>query len=182
MGPFSAFHAIPTTAKDAERRSTPMKETTIAQISIVPAIILGAAVVAIFGGVASTVSLVRGILLVGFGLYFAWKLFARVARMRVAVTDDKVIVVNLDQRVEFDLHSVSIDAQRTRGRWWFNRYIVHGLLSKLDRNHQPPARILVLTDASGKKTHVGVAPPFGSRLDTVAEDLISAIEERRIAA
>lgn len=159
-----------------------MKETVVARSSLVPAVIGAAAVIAIFVGVASTVSIVRAILLLGFGAFFAKKLFERVTRMRLAVTDDKVIVVNLDERVELDLQTVGIDARRSHGRWWFTKYVLHPGRKALDPNYQPAARVLCLTDAHGRSAQVGVAPRYGSRLDAVAEDLIAAIEARRFAA
>ena len=70
-----------------------MKETIVAQRPLAPAIIGLAAVAALFLGVASTVSFFRAVLLLAFGAYWGWKLFRRITRMRLAVTDEKVIVV-----------------------------------------------------------------------------------------
>lgn len=159
-----------------------MKETIVAQSPLVTAVIGAAVVAAIFVGAASTVPILWAVVLVGFGAYFAKRLFERVVRMRLAVTDDKVIVVNLDERVELDLQTVGVDARRSRGRWWFTQYLVHPGRKALDPNYQPAARVLCLTDAHGKSASVDVAPRYGSGLDTVAEDLINAIEERRLAA
>ncbi len=41
------------------------------------------------------------------------------------------------------------------------------------------ARSLILTDASGTKAQVGVAPAYGTRLDEIAEDLYVAIDRMR---
>ncbi len=159
-----------------------MKETIVARKSLVPAVLGVVAVLVIFAGAASSVPLVRAVLLLGFGVFFARKLFLRVARMRLSVTDDKVIVVNLDERVELDLETVSIDARRSRGRWWFTQHVLHPARTVMDADYQPAARVLCLSDAHGQSASVDVAPRYGSGLDTVAEDLVSAIEERRLAA
>ncbi len=159
-----------------------MTETIVARSSLATAAVGAAVVIAIFASAASSVSFLLAIVLLGFGVFFAKKLFVRVARMRVAVTDEKVIVVNLDERVELDLQTVNIDARKSRGRWWFTQYVVHPIRSFLDSDYQPAARVLCVTDAHGHTAKVGVAPRYGTGLDTVAEDLISAIEERRLAA
>ena len=94
-----------------------MKETIVAQRPLAPAIIGLAAVAALFLGVASTVSFFRAVLLLAFGAYWGWKLFLRITRMRLAVTDEKVIVVNLDECVELDLKTVDVGSRNTRYRW-----------------------------------------------------------------
>lgn len=160
----------------------PMKETIVAQKPLATAVIAVAVVAAIFVGVATTIPFVRAVLLLGFGAFFAKKVFDRFTRVRLSVTDDKVVVVNLDERVELDLHTVDIEARRSRGRWWFTQHFLHPGRSALDPNYQPAARVLRLTDADGQSADVGVAPRYGSGLDTVAEDLIDAIEERRISS
>ena len=174
-------NTTPNNRKGCVTESSPMKETVDARKSLVPAVLGVVVVLAIFAGVASSVLFVREVLLLGFGVFFARKLFLRVARMRLAVTDDKVIVVNLDERVELDLETVSIDTRKSRGRWWFTQYVVHPVRSAVDADYQP-ARVLCLSDAHGQSASVDVAPRYGSGLDTVAEDLVSAIEEKRLAA
>ena len=174
-------NATPNNRKGCDTESSPMKETIVARKSLVPAVLGVVAVLVIFAGVASALPFVRAVLVLGFGAFFARKLFLRVARMRLAVTDDNVIVVNLDERVELDLETVSIDTRRSRGRWWFTQYVVHPVRSAMDADYQP-ARVLCLSDAHGQSASVDVAPRYGSGLDTVAEDLVSAIEEKRLAA
>ena len=158
-----------------------MKETIVAQRPLAPAIIGLAAVAALFLGVASTVSFFRAVLLLAFGAYWGWKLFHRIARMRLAVTDEKVIVVNLDECVELDLKTVDVDSRNTRYRWPV-RWVVEKVSSAFSDDGSSNGRVLWLTDANGRSASVDVAPSYGSGLDTVAEDLIVAIEQRRAAA
>lgn len=48
-----------------------------------------------------------------------------------------------------------------------------------NRREVKKPRSLVLTDASGVRAQVGVAPAYGSRLDEIAEDLYIAIDRMR---
>ena len=50
------------------------------------------------------------------------------------------------------------------------------LLSDSGGKYDKTGRMLYLTDGSGRKVHVGLAPVYGSRLDTIAEDLYRAID------
>ena len=83
--------------------------------------------------------------------------------------------------VELDLKTVEVDSRNTRYRWPV-RWVVEKVSSAFSADGSSKGRVLWLTDANGHSASVDVAPSYGSGLDTVAEDLIVAIEQRRAAA
>lgn len=88
----------------------------------------------------------------------------RFAQMRLSVTRSSVVVVNYTTRHEFPIDEVQIVDERDTS------------ILLPDASGTPASgRTLYVMDRSGRKAHVALAPIYGSRLDTIAEDLYRAI-------
>lgn len=86
-------------------------------------------------------------------------------RMKLVVTPTSVVVVNLISRAEFPLGEARIVGEHDRSPY------VSDAGGKLDT----AGRVLYLVDDGGKTARIGLAPVYGSRRDTMAEDLKRAI-------
>ena len=114
---------------------------------------------------------------VGTVAYVFWKRFDN---MKLSVTTQSVLVVNFSKRFALDLASVRIDDEVAPDVWPQDDFIDSGSISSNTAGSKK-ARALCLTDASGIKVPVGVAPSYGTRLDEIAEDLYIAIDRMREA-
>ena len=73
--------------------------------------------------------------------------------MKLSVTQDSVIVVNFLKQYEIPLNEVEIHDNRDRSP--------------------------LLSNGSSPRVPISIAPAFGSRLDTIAEDLYRAIDKMK---
>lgn len=120
---------------------------------------------------------VRIILFLG-TLWVAHTLLNRLERMKLSVTSEVVHVVNFNSKFALDLQSVRIDDEKNPDAWPQNDIIEATDVSSNVAGSKR-ARVLCLTDDSGLKAQVGVAPSYGSRLDEIAEELYIAIDRMR---
>ncbi len=86
------------------------------------------------------------------------------AEMKLSVTSESVVVVNFASRKYLDLTTVQIVDQAHPLTWPVD-----------DTERERAARALYLTDESGQRVRVAVAPSRGHQLDTIAEALYRAI-------
>ena len=100
-----------------------------------------------------------------FALLIAW----RVSRMKLSVTQDSVIVVNFLKQYEIPLNEVEIHDNRDRSP----------LLSDAGGRLDTDGRVLSVSNGSSPRVPISIAPAFGSRLDTIAEDLYRAIDKMK---
>lgn len=113
-------------------------------------------------------------------LLVAYEAQSRMRAMKLSVTTDSVHVVNFNSKYVLDLDSVRIDDEKNRETWPQNDVVSAEDLA-VGSAGSNSARVLCLTDDSGIKAKVGVAPSYGSRLDEIAEGLHEAIETMRSA-
>lgn len=123
---------------------------------------------------------------VRFGLYIvvfsiAITLLNRMRNMKLSVTPEKVHVVNFNSKFALDINSVRIDDQNNPNAWPQNDFVPPEALAS-NTAGSTQARELMLTDHTGIKANVGVAPSYGTRLDEIAEDLYIAIDRMRAAS
>ncbi len=111
-------------------------------------------------------------------LYVAHMLLGRLERMKLSVTPEVVHVVNFNSKFALDLQTVRIDDAKNPDAWPQNDMVGAGeFAANAPDNKQ--ARMLCLTDDSGIKAQVGVAPSYGARLDEIAEELYIAVDRMR---
>jgi hypothetical protein len=94
---------------------------------------------------------------------------SRFAQMKLSVTRTSVVVVNYTSRHEFALDSVRVVDERETPTW----------LSDMGGKRNRTSRTMYLMDDSGQRVHVALAPMYGTRMDTIAEDLYRAIDRMR---
>lgn len=111
-------------------------------------------------------------------LLVAYEAQSRMRGMKLSVTPKSVHVVNFNSKYELDLETVRIDDEKNPETWPQNDVVAAEDLA-VGSAGSKQARILCLTDDSGIKAKVGVAPSYGSRLDQIAEDLNAAIVRMR---
>lgn len=98
----------------------------------------------------------------------------RLRQMKLSVTRASVVVVNYLARHEVPLNTVRIIDEKDQ--------LVGPMRASAgfeDGKLYSSGRALYVTDDSGRKVRVGLAPMHGSRLDTIAEDLYRAIARMR---
>lgn len=120
---------------------------------------------------------VRVVLFLG-TLWVAHALLSRLERMKLSVTPEVVHVVNFNSQFELDLQSVRIDDAKNPDAWPQDD-VVEARSVRANTAGSKQARMLCLTDDSGVKAQVGVAPSYGSRLDEIAEELYIAVDRMR---
>lgn len=118
------------------------------------------------------------VVLVGGGSIAAYQFLRQVALMKLAVTDFKVVVVNLRSRHELELSSVRIEV-RDDPSVWPKDDLRDDAREAFGQEEPSRARSLVLTDSSDQQVRVGIAPSYGRRLDTITENLNIAIATHR---
>lgn len=111
----------------------------------------------------------------------AINLLNRMRNMKLSVTPEQVHVVNFNSKFALDINSVRIDDQNNPNAWPQNDLVPAEALGQ-NAASSSGARELMLTDDTGVKANVGVAPSYGSRLDEIAEDLYIAIDRMRAAS
>lgn len=138
-------------------------------------------VVGIFVGllaITSFLALPFRVVVIGVGCVWSFRFLKRVASMKVAVDDFKVIVVNLKSRHELELWSIRIEVREDPGIWPQDD-LREEMRESFEQINPKRARSLVLTDSSEQQVRVGVAPSYGRRLDTITENLNIAIAKHR---
>lgn len=155
-----------------------MEEIVVARSSTGPAKVLAFVCVGIVMVRGWTVWLpLRALLFLG-TLWAAHTLLNRLERMKLSVTPEVVHVVNFNSKYELDLRSVRIDDESNPDAWPQDDIIdTASLASNVAGSKR--ARMLCLTDDSGVKAQVGVAPSYGTRLDEIAEELYIAVDRMR---
>ena len=118
------------------------------------------------------------VFIVGAVCVAASRFLRKVAAMKVAVDDFKVIVVNLKSRHELELWSVRLEVREDPGIWPQDD-LRDSMRETFEQNDPKRARTLVLTDSSEQQVRVGVVPSYGRRLDAITEDLNIAIAKHR---
>lgn len=113
-------------------------------------------------------------------LMVAYEAQRRMRGMKLSVTSDSVHVVNFNSSYVLDLDSVRIADEKNRETWPQNDVVSAEDLAVGSAGSRS-ARVLCLTDDSGIKAKVGVAPSYGSRLDEIAEGLHDAVDKMRSA-
>lgn len=117
--------------------------------------------------------------------WIIYVLLQRLTGMKLSVSHESVHVVNFNSKFELDINSVRIDDEKNPHAWPKDDFIK----VKPDPPKDPEeaaeenakkARTLVLTDDTGIKAPVGVAPSYGTRLDEIAEGLYIAIDRMRL--
>ncbi len=161
-----------------------MRETVLARTALGPPV--GFAII-MYGIFAVAFAGIPGVMKWVFIAALTWVVYAfvrRIMAMRLAVNDDSVIVVNFNSKHALDLDTVTVDSRVDREAWPQDDLIPEFRQALGSGEHGKPdvARGLWLCDSNGEEVRVGVAPAYGSRLDSLAEQLIFAIEERRSAA
>ena len=159
-----------------------MKETVVARSSLAPVLIFSGLIYAFFMVVFSVVSGLLSWALIALVTWLAYTVIRKVAAMRLSVNNASVIVVNFNSSHRLDLGTVQVDARTDREAWPQDDLLPDVREALGDGEEPETARALWLSDASGEEVRVGVAPPYGNRLDQMAEGLIHAIDEHRSAA
>lgn len=158
-----------------------MKETVVARSSLAPTIIFAVISYAFFCVILANVQFFLSPFLIAGLTWIAFSFVRRVAKMRLAVNDSSVIVVNFRSEHALDIDTVQVDSRSDRDAWPQDD-LTPDVREALGDGDKSEARALWLSDGTGEEVRVGVAPSYGSRLDEVAEDLMVAIDERRSAA
>ncbi len=114
----------------------------------------------------------------------AYELIRRIRQMKLSVTPEVVHVVNFNSKFALDLESVRIDDENNPDVWPQDDFMSDRPTSadtdgSTVAANSGKARSLCLTDDSGIKVPVGVAPSYGTRLDEISEDLYIAIDRMR---
>lgn len=161
-----------------------MNETTLARSSLAPILVLVALIYAFFVIIFLNVPGILSLVFIAAASWIAYTVLRKVASMRLAVSNESVIVVNFRTRHRLDIETVQVDARADHDAWPQDDLLpeVRDALGDPDAAGAAAARGLWLCDSSGEEVRVGIAPAYGSRLDDLAEELIFAIEERRSAA
>lgn len=157
------------------------EEIVVAKSSTGPAQVLAFLSVGIVVGRTWTIQWPVRFALVAFTFGVAYLLLSKLAGMKLSVSQKAVHVVNFNSRFELDINTVRIEDQKNPEAWPHDDIIEVNPEPKdeLQQLEEKKARALILTDASGVKAPVGVAPSYGSRLDEIAEDLYIAIDRMR---
>jgi len=154
-------------------------ETVVATVPMAPVSVL---VLGIFIALLAVTSfipfLTLRLLLVGVSTLAAYRFLTQVAKMKLAVNDFKVVVVNLRSRHELELWSVRIEV-RDDPKAWPRDDLLPEMREAFDQEDAKRARSLVLVDSSDQQVRVGIAPSYGRRLDTITENLNIAIAKHR---
>lgn len=157
------------------------EEIVVAKSSAGPAKLLALLCVAIVVIRSWTVQWPFRVGVVAFTVWLAYLLVTKFSSMKLSVSRSAVHVVNFNSRFELDIDTVKIEDEKNPEAWPHDDNFVARPAPKdeAQRLAEKKARLLILTDASGVKANVGVAPSYGTRLDEIAEDLYIAIDRMR---
>lgn len=150
----------------------------MATVPMAPVWIMVAGVFIGLFAITSFVPFTVRIVVLVFGTYGSYLFLSSIAKMKLAVNDFSVVVVNLRSRHELELWSVKIEV-RDDPSVWPRDDMLPGMREAFEQEETKKARSLVLVDSSEQQVRVGVAPAYGRRLDTITENLNIAIARHR---
>jgi len=98
--------------------------------------------------------------------------------MRLALSGDRVEVVNFLSSASFNVHTVKIDVKEEASNWPRDD-IPAAVREPSSDGSVPNINALYLSDGDGRRIRVGVAPSYGGRTAIIVDDLRAAIAKHR---
>ena len=98
----------------------------------------------------------------------------RASKMGLFLTKDSVEVVNFFGEHSLDRKTIRIELEDEASSWPADD--IPAAMREASGTDAPPVTSLYLSDESGQRARVGVAPSFGSRSAEIVRDLWSALD------